>query len=408
MIRVLHLGDIHIGTENYGRIDPATGVNSRVLDFLRRLDEAVDCALARDVDLVLFAGDIYKTRDPNSTYRREFAKRIKRLSDAGLPVVLVVGNHDQPSVHRRASSIEVFRTLDVPHVYVTDREQLYRIETKSGPIQVATVPYPSKSRLMTRDEYRNKTIEEIHSALQDIIAENIRGLAQQVTPDAPAILLAHVSVAGAKAGSERSIMLGYDPVVLKSVLLDPAFDYVALGHIHQHQNLNEGGQPPIVYCGSIERVDFGEEKEEKGVVLATVTRGSTEIEFIPLHARPFVTIRADVQDDSDPTAAVLAKIEGYDVEDAVVRIFIHLRPEQIPFLDEKQIRQALDGAFFVATINREVDHDPRQRFRFSGEFVEQATPREMLERYVESKDIAPERAKLLLRYAEQIFANVES
>jgi len=408
MIRILHLGDIHIGTENYGRIDPATGVNSRVLDFLHRLDEAIDYALTHDIDLVLFAGDIYKTRNPNSTYRREFAKQVKRLSDAGLPVVLLVGNHDQPSTHRRASSIEVFRTLDVPGVYVSSRETLYRIETKKGPIQVATVPYPSKSRLLTRDEYRNKTIEEIHAALQDIIAENIQGLAEEVDPDVPAVLLAHVSVSGAKAGSERSIMLGYDPVVLKSVLLNTAFDYVALGHIHKHQNLNEGGHPPIVYCGSIERVDFGEEKEPKGVVIAQVTRGSTKVDFVPLHARPFVTVRLDVQDSSDPTEAVLAALDRYDVQDAVVRLFIHLRPEQITALDEKRVRQGLADAFFIAAINREVDQDPRQRFRFSGDFVEQATPREMLEQYMVSKGIPPERAKVLLSYAARIFAEVDA
>ena len=80
-IRIMHLADVHIGMENYGRLDPATGLNGRVMDFLRRLSEAVEYALDNEVDLVLFAGDAYKTRDPNSTYRREFARRIKRLAD---------------------------------------------------------------------------------------------------------------------------------------------------------------------------------------------------------------------------------------------------------------------------------------------------------------------------------------
>ena len=117
-IRIMHLADLHIGMENYGRLDPATGLNGRVMDFLRRLSEAVDYALGNEVDLVLFAGDAYKTRDPNSTYRREFARRIKRLADAGIPVVLLVGNHDLPAQDKRASSIEIFRTLDVPNVLV--------------------------------------------------------------------------------------------------------------------------------------------------------------------------------------------------------------------------------------------------------------------------------------------------
>jgi exonuclease SbcD len=407
MIHVLHLGDIHIGTENYGRIDPATGVNSRVLDFLHRLDEAIGVGLENDVDLVIFSGDIYHSRDPNSTYRREFAKRIKRLSDAGVPVVLLVGNHDQPSVHRRASSIEVFRTLAVPGVYVADKEMLHRIETKRGPIQVATAPYPSKSRLLTRDEYRNKTIDEIHSALQEIISENIRLLAEQIDPTEPAILVAHVSVAGAKMGSERNIMLGYDPVVLKSDLLNPAFDYVALGHIHKHQNLNEGGHPPLVYCGSIERVDFGEESEDKGVVLARVTRGSTEVEFVPLHARPFITIRVDAREEADPTEVVLTELASHDLQEAVVRLFVRLRPEQAPVLDEARVRRALAEAFFVAAIQRDVESDALYRTRFTGDFVEQATPLEMLERYMVSKEIPEDRAQVMIDYARRIFAEVE-
>ena len=138
-IRIMHLADLHIGMENYGRLDPATGLNGRVMDFLRRLSEAVDYALGNEVDLVLFAGDAYKTRDPNSTYRREFARRIKKLADAGIPVVLLVGNHDLPAQDKRASSIDIFRTLDVPNVVVANHDRLHQITTRQGaPIQVAT------------------------------------------------------------------------------------------------------------------------------------------------------------------------------------------------------------------------------------------------------------------------------
>ena len=70
----------------------------------------------------VFAGDAYKTRDPNPTYQREFARRIKKIADAGIPVVLLVGNHDLPAGARRATSISIFDTLAVPNVYVADRE----------------------------------------------------------------------------------------------------------------------------------------------------------------------------------------------------------------------------------------------------------------------------------------------
>ena len=247
-IRIMHLADLHIGMENYGRLDPATGLNGRVMDFLRRLSEAVDYALENEVDLVLFAGDAYKTRDPNSTYRREFARRIKRLADAGIPVVLLVGNHDLPAQDKRASSIEIFRTLDVPNVLVGNRDRLHQITTRQGaPIQVATVPYPVRQRLLSRDEHKDKTIAELDILVQQLVAENIQALAEQADPSIPAVLTGHFSVSDAEYGSERTVMLGRDVVVLKSVLAVPAWDYVALGHIHRHQELNRGQQPPIVY-----------------------------------------------------------------------------------------------------------------------------------------------------------------
>ena len=401
-IRIMHLADIHIGMENYGRLDPATGLNGRVMDFLRRLSEAVDYALENEVDLVLFAGDAYKTRDPNSTYRREFARRIKRLADAGIPVVLLVGNHDLPAQERRASSIDIFRTLDVPNVLVGNRDRLHRIATRRGaPIQVATVPYPVRQRLLSQDEHKEKTIAELDALVQKLVAENIQALAEQADPSIPAVLTGHFSVSDAKFGSERTVMLGRDVVVLKSVLAVPAWDYVALGHIHRHQELNGGQQPPIVYCGSLERIDFGEEKEPKGFVIAEVQRGHTEWQFHPVEARRFVTIRRDVRDETDPLAAVVETIAQHEIAGAIVRVIIQSRPEQEGLLRDSDIRRELSEAYFVASISKEMERAYRQRL--GGESPEELTPAELLAHYLKNKDTPPERVDLLLQHAEQIF-----
>jgi exonuclease SbcD len=401
-IRIMHLADIHIGMENYGRLDPATGLNGRVMDFLRLLGEAVEYALGNEVDLVLFAGDAYKTRDPNSTYRREFARRIKRLADAGIPVVLLVGNHDLPAQERRASSIDIFRTLDVPKVLVGNRDRLHLITTRRGAqIQVATVPYPVRQRLLSREENKDKTIAELDALVQQLVAENIEALAEQVDPSMPAVLTGHFSVSDAKYGSERTVMLGRDVVVLKSVLAVPAWDYVALGHIHRHQELNKGQQPPIVYCGSLERIDFGEEKEPKGFVIAEVRRGHAEWAFHPLEARRFVTIRRDVRDEADPLEAVLETIGQHDVTEAIVRVIIQAQPEQEGLLRDSDIRRELSEAYFVASISKEMERSYRQRL--GGESPEELTPSELLSHYLKSKDTPPERVDLLLQHAEEIF-----
>jgi exonuclease SbcD len=400
-IRVLHFSDLHVGMENYGRLDPATGLNGRVMDFLRRLSDVVDYALSNEIDIVLFAGDAYKNRDPNSTYRREFARRIKRLADAGIPVVLLVGNHDLPAQERRASSIDIFRTLDVPNILVASRDRLHLLETRRGaPLQVATVPYPVRQRLLAHDEYKDRTIAELDQLVQDLVAENVRALAAQVDPQVPAVLMGHFSVSEAKLGSERTVMLGRDVVVLKSVLADPIWDYVALGHIHRHQQLNAGQHPPIVYAGSLERIDFGEEKEPKGFVIADIERGHTHWEFQPTEARTFVTIRADVREAPDPLATLLDTVARHEFSDAIVRIIVQAHAEQEGLLREADIRGALDGAYYVAGIVKDIERTYRQRL--GGESPEELAPAELLARYFESRGVPPERIETLLHYAVEI------
>jgi exonuclease SbcD len=406
-IRLLHFSDLHIGMENYGRLDPQTGISGRVLDFVQRFDELIDCGLERDVDLVIFSGDAFKTRDPNPTYQRAFARRVKRLADAGVPVVLLVGNHDLPAMASRASSVDIFHTLSVPNVIVGRVEAVHRIETKRGPVQVVTMPYPVRSRLLNHPDYRGLSMAELDQALRQVVTELIEALKKELEPGLPSVLTGHFSVASAVWGSERSVMLGRDVVVPKSALADPAFDYVALGHIHKHQNLTAGdaGVPPVVYAGSLERIDFGEEREPKGFCWVALARGETEWEFVTADARRFVTIRVDVREsgEEDPTQMVLAAISRNDIADAVVRLIVQTTPETEARLYDKEIEKALAAANYVAAFVKETERP--ERIRLGGAAPETLTPAELLERYLESRNTPQERARTLLKYAEGIFGD---
>lgn len=405
MIKLLHFADLHLGVENYGRMDSTTGLSTRLMDFLRAYDQVVDYALENDVSLVIFAGDAYKTRDPNPTYEREFAKRIRRLSTAGIPTVLVAGNHDTPGALGRAITVEIFATLEVENVYVARKPEVIPIETKDGPVQVVTLPWVTRSALIARDEYKNKNLQEINQLISDKVVnvfEGPDGLISQLDRTLPTILAAHATVQGAVYGSERSVMLGQEVILPPSLTRNPAFDYVALGHIHKHQVLNE--KPPVIYSGSIERIDFGEEREDKGFVVAEVERGRASWQFVKTDARPFVTIEVNAQGDH-PTAEVLEAIAAHNIENAVVRLIIHLAAEKEPLIHEDEIRRALREAFHVAAIVKDVER--KVRLRLGDLPIEEMTPRQMLERYFQVKQIDAERIKLLLDYAESIFRELE-
>ena len=169
VIRFIHFADLHIGVETYGRPDAASGLSTRMLDFLGALDELVDRAIADDVDLVLFAGDAFKTREPTQTQQREFARRIRRLVEANIPVFLLIGNHDLPSAYSRATALEIYDTLAIPRVTVRSRPGVSVIETKSGPVQIAALPWMNISQLLTRDEYKNLSLDQIDRLAADRI-----------------------------------------------------------------------------------------------------------------------------------------------------------------------------------------------------------------------------------------------
>lgn len=400
-IRVLHFADLHIGMENYGRIDPATGLNQRVLDFVDRLREIVDAAIERDADVVIFAGDAFKTRDPNPTYLRAFARLIKRLTAAEITVVLLVGNHDMPLMETRATSMDIFAVLDVPRVIVGRKEEVHRIATKRGLLQVATVPWPQRSRLAQFDEHRSQSIEELDQELETVLGDEIGRLAGELDPAAPAILTGHFSLSGATFGSERGVMLGRDTVVKLSSLALPAWDYVAMGHIHKHQVVNAGEYPAAVYAGSLERIDFGEEAEPKGFIWVEAARGSTRWEFVPVSVRPFVSIYVDALEEGDaPTDAVLREIARHDVHDAIVRVRVKLTQQQELVFKPREVEAALADAYLVASIAREVQRDVRSRIGVVN--PESLAPPELLERYFASKDMPRERIDELMQAAKEI------
>src|SRR5512134_2658914 len=122
-MKLLHFADAHIDMQNYGRHDPESGLPLRVLDFLKSLDTIVDAAITERVDLVILAGDAYKDRAPAPTFQREWRRRIIRLSQAKIPTLLLVGNHDLAPAMGRAHAIQEFDTLQVPFVRVLQRPE---------------------------------------------------------------------------------------------------------------------------------------------------------------------------------------------------------------------------------------------------------------------------------------------
>ena len=254
MIRFVHTADIHFGVENYGKIDPETGIHTRLLDFQKALNRCIDFAIEEKVDFFLFAGDAYKTPHPSQTQQKLLMQCFLRLYDASIPVVIVVGNHDHPLSFGKAHALNLFGELPVEGFHVVQKPTSIRLETKSGPVQVVGIPWPTRNTVSVASKYLQHTATEITTHISDAVSKIIKSYAEELDPNIPSVLTGHLTVSnGIFSGSEKRAIYGTDPLLLPSQLAIEPFDYVALGHLHRYQDLNASGYPSVVYAGSIER-----------------------------------------------------------------------------------------------------------------------------------------------------------
>ena len=367
-----------------GMIDPVTMIPARVLDCLDMIDSIIDFAKDEDVDLIIFAGDAFHRYNPNPLYMSEFAKRVVAMRKQ-CPVVLLVGNHD---LSPKTSSVEIYQSLQLDGIVVGNTYAVHKIQTKSGIVQVATAPYPTKQQRPT-------------------FLDAIFNLGDEITDEGLAILVGHFTVSGSQLGSERGFMLGVDAEVPLELLSDEVWDYVALGHIHYHQCLNE--HPPVVYSGAPDRVTFNEEKDAKGFVFIETVNDNLTWEFIELDARPYVTVEVSTL-KSDPMPKIIAAIESADLSRAVVRILIKVKERFVKLVDRKAIMALLDksGMFSLSSLvisNIKAERDERidpEKFNIT------KTHGELLVAYFENTGITGKELAQAMKTAGNIMDEVDS
>ena len=403
-MRILHFADAHIDMLNRGKHDPKTGLPVRVMDFLRSLDFIVNTAIDERVDLVLFAGDAFKDRSPAPTFIREWGRRIMRLSQAGIPTVLLVGNHDLSPAFGRAHALDPLATFQVPHVQVVAEPKLLTPADLDGlPLQIVALPWVSRSGLVAflGEAADGLSAEALYERMADLMSAGVKQLMQQADERLPLILTAHASVQGAKYGAERLVMLGHDLVLPPSLVKDPRWAYVALGHIHKAQDLNEGNQPPVVYPGSIERVDFGEAHEDEFFVIATIEPGKpTEVAWRKLPVRPVIERRVTLTNEVSPTQRLIEALGPREnLAGAVVRLVVNYPQALEAMIDDHELRAYASEALEFHLIKRP---QIEARARLGDESLERLTHLELLEKYLLAKSVEAEERTALLALAREI------
>jgi exonuclease SbcD len=226
-------------------------------------------------------------------------------------------------------------------------------------------------------------------------------------PSLPTVLTAHASVQGAKYGGERTVMLGNDLILPGSLVRDPRLDYTALGHIHKPQDLNENAHPPVIYPGSIERVDFGEVNDEKFFIVADVQRGQTRVEWRKLTGiRPFIDREVILDSKEDLNERLRKALPAQEkLKDAIVRLTMAYPHGWEELIDDAALREYCSNAFEFHLVKRP---QIEGRVRLPGDqSVGSLSPLELLDIYWRASHIDQVEADELKRLAAAVIDDVQ-
>lgn len=298
-LRIAHLADTHLGYSAYGKADPASGRNQRAVDIEASFAAAISDILTRDVDLLIHAGDVFHHTRPSWSTLTHFVRQMRRIEQAGIPAVVVAGNHDTPRL-RTTGSVYGLLSLALPDIrFITGYETE---EAEFGELGLLVHGVP-------------------HGALTN--------------PDPPALLPAkgrrNVVVAhGVVPG--YVFAAGHEPgeADFRGNVLAVEHDYIALGHVH----LRGAAGTNAWYSGSTERTSWGDQPAQPGYALVTLGAPGTlpQVEFVDVPARPMETlspIDGDERTARDLADMILSRAGALGKPDAMVRVELRNTPRPL-------------------------------------------------------------------------------
>ena len=357
-MRILCTADWHIGS--YNNVNPR-----REDDFLVAIDQIVDSARILKPDLILHAGDVFRTNRPSGRHQREAAKRIKSLSDIA-PTVIIPGNHD---ITASGSAIDDWAELAPDNLHVCTTPHVARLPF----CNVVGIPWLTSKYLAEFGKSKTREKQELGNAIEMLLQAIVAGL-----DDKPKILLAHATALDGTMGKYRPTVLG-DDLLWPGVWFE-AFDFVCLGHLHKAQTVYT--EPHALYPGSPERVSFGERDEAKG--FSVMNLGSSPV-FHELKTRPMIQLEGDANE-------VTSQLK--DVPDeAMLKVRVHLEPEE---------RFDMAGSRWFDLWVEEIRPRPERETRVEGMNLQGMDPTELLRLYFTLNDFKPKRIDLLMGRVEEM------
>ena len=335
-LRIAHLADTHLGYSAYGKTDPESGRNQRAVDIEQSFAAAIDSILTRDVDLVLHAGDVFHHTRPSWTTLSHFVRQMRRLERAGIPAVVIAGNHDTPRL-RSTGSVYGLLGLALPETrfhfgYEPGEERFEDLGLLVHCVPHGALTNPDPPFLLAESGMRN-------------------------------VVVAHGRVAGYSKPDRREP--GEEE--LRGNILDTGFDYIALGHEHLR------GQAALNawFSGSTERTSWGDQAATPGYAVVTLEGRTPRVEFVDVLARPMLTLTPAIDGEGrearDLAETILRRAAALEQPEAMVRVELRNTPRPL-FRETEAIvrRETADAAWLIRLMTPGEVDGPNDLPRISG------------------------------------------
>ena len=265
-MKILHTSDWHVGKVLKGR--------DRHDEHEAVLRSLINTARAEDVDLILIAGDLFETSAPSPRSQGLVMRALLALRQDQRQVVAIAGNHDNAnlldSVYRPVLGELGLHVLGTPKA--PGSGGTLRLTTRSGEqVTVAAMPFLSQRYAVRAAELLLHERAEHALDYARRVAEIVKLLTEQFTPDTVNVVMAHATLLGGRrGGGERDVQTGFEYEVPASIFPSSAH-YAALGHLHRQQEI--AAPCPAFYSGSPLAIDFGEEANEPGALIVAAAPG---------------------------------------------------------------------------------------------------------------------------------------
>lgn len=341
-MRAIICGDVHIGAVfGLGR-QKDNGGNTRVDDYEVTLNHIVDYAIATKADMFIQTGDLFETRSPSPEHMEIADRAIKKLADANIAAMVIMGNHDyRRSGDTFTSAISALSAKDCPRVRLILSPQTLTLKNKANVgANILLIPYRDKRMYDGSNDNRVSSKN---------FNEHIRMMISSIDNNYPTLAVGH------NFFFEGS----YNEYGGSELLADPkAFigcDAVIMGHHHQHRVVQSTG-PLAIYSGSMERTNFGDAKTDKFFIDYCFDEKNAK--YIKIPTRELIDASIDLSEHSpellcDVLNSELTKI---NVNNKIVRFKINVKDIASKVISKSYIEKQLYslGAHFVSKVTIEV------------------------------------------------------